>query len=76
MIFSIVGTFIIYMLSIWLLKSVLDLYFILDIVTLGKIFGLAIVSWLPFFLYYKLKTRCFPEEHEKIRDVSVDVGAE
>jgi hypothetical protein len=66
MIFSLLGTLIIYCLSLVLLKSTLDVYFIWDAVTFGKILALAVISWFPFFISYKLKSKCFPEPYEKL----------
>jgi hypothetical protein len=66
MLFSLFGTLIVYLLSLIFFKTVLDLYYIFDILTFSKILGLAVVSWLPFFLYNKLRTKCYPEAHEKL----------
>jgi hypothetical protein len=66
MIISLLGTLVVYLISLVFLKSVLDLYYIFDVVTFGKILGLAVISWLPFFLYYKLRAKCYPEAHEKL----------
>jgi hypothetical protein len=66
---SLIGTLFTYLFSLIFLKSILDVYYIFDIVTISKILALAIVSWLPFFLYYKLRARCFPEAHEKLEVV-------
>jgi hypothetical protein len=66
MIFSLLGTLGVYLLSLVLFKSVLDFAYIWDIVTFSKILGLAVGSWLPFYLYYKSRARCFPEAHEKL----------
>lgn len=67
MIFSLLGTLIIYFLSLWLLNSVLDLYFIFDVWSMLKVLGLAFASWLPFYIFNVVKTKCYPEEHEQIR---------
>jgi phospholipid-translocating ATPase len=68
MIFSLLGTLIVYCASLWLLKTTLDVYFIWDAVTFIKIFALALISWFPFFICYQLKSRCFPEQYEKLQN--------
>lgn len=71
MIFSIIGTLITYLLSIIFLKSILDVYLIFDIKTmLGTLF-LAIISWLPFYIYHVFKYKCYPEDTDKLNLIEI-----
>jgi len=71
MIFSIIGTLITYLLSIIFLKSILDVYVIFDLVTISKTLFLAIISWLPFYIYYVFKYKCYPEETDKLNLIEI-----
>ena len=65
MIFALVGTFIVYTITLFCLPSYLDVY-ILDFITLLKILLLAFIAWVPFFVYNKIKKIFFPQTIEKL----------
>jgi len=65
MIFALVGTFIVYTLTLFCLPSYLDVY-ILDFITMMKILLLAFIAWVPFFVYNKIKKIFFPQTIEKL----------
>lgn len=71
MIFSIIGTLITYLLSIIFLKSILDVYLIFDVLTISKTLFLAIISWLPFYIYYVFKYKCYPEDTDKLNLIEI-----
>lgn len=71
MVFSLVGTLITYLVSIILLKNVLDVYLIFDLMTIGKTLILAIISWFPFYIYYLFKYKCYPEETDKLNLINM-----
>jgi hypothetical protein len=62
------GTLIIYFMSLYFLKSVLDFYF-LNIESVGKILVIAVVSWIPFYLTSKLRSCIYPESYEKLNSI-------
>ena len=66
MIFSLIFTLIIYILSIVFLNTILDVYFVLDPIYFVKVLGLTLFSWIPFFIYEKIRAKCYPEDFEKI----------
>ena len=66
MIFALLGTFIVYTLALFFLPSYLDVY-ILNFLVLVKIGILAVIAWAPFFIFSKVKKRCFPETIEKLK---------
>ena len=65
MILALVGTFIVYTLTLFCLPSYLDVY-ILDFITMMKILLLAFIAWVPFFVYNKIKKIFFPQTIEKL----------
>ena len=69
MAFALVGTTIVYTLTLLLLPSVLDVY-IFDIWTMLKILILSLIAWAPFFIYNKIKKKCFPQTIEKLNKSS------
>jgi len=70
MIVSLIGTLVFYMISFVFLKSVLDFYFAVEVVSFFKILGISIVCWIPFFLYTKIKSCVNPEAHEKLNQTA------
>lgn len=60
-------TFVIYFVSIILFKSVLDMSFILNDFVWAKIIFITLISWLPFYIFKKLKSYFFPDKLEKLR---------
>lgn len=66
MFFSLAATLFVYILSLILMKEILDVYYIFDIITLAKILFLTGISWLPFYIYEVCRFKLFPEAHEKI----------
>ena len=67
MIISLIATFTVYTLCLWLLPFVLDIVYIFQIDTFYKILLTSIVAWSPFFLASRLKKRLFPQEFEKLK---------
>ena len=68
MIFSLVGTGICYLLSLILLKSLLDVTYIFDL-NIFKIFLISTISWAPFYITSRIKKKCFPETIEKLNAI-------
>ena len=68
MIVSLLGTFVVYFLTIVLFKSILHVAFIMQDYVWLKILCITLISWLPFFLFKKIKARCFPGKIEQLRD--------
>ena len=62
MAFALVGTTIVYTLTLFFLPSVLDVY-IFDVWTMLKILILSLIAWAPFFIYNKIKKNMFPTNH-------------
>jgi hypothetical protein len=71
MVFSIIGTLVTYLLSLIFLKSILDVYLIFDVVTISKTLLLAIISWLPFYIYHIFKYKCYPEDTDKLNLINM-----
>ena len=69
MAFALVGTTIVYTLTLFFLPSVLDVY-IFDVWTMLKILILSLIAWAPFFIYNKIKKICFPQTIEKLNKSS------
>ena len=68
MIISLVSTFIVYTLCLWLLPNVLDIAYIFQFDTFWKIFVISFVAWIPFYVISIIKKCCFPKEIEKIKE--------
>ena len=60
------STLLVYLLTIGLFSSLLDIYFIFDFATFFKIPLISLVAWGPFFIISKIKKWCFPEANEKL----------
>ena len=75
MIFALVGTFIVYTITLFCLPSYLDVY-ILDFITLLKILLLAFIAWVPFFVYNKIKKIFFPQTIEKLNQAGCPFSVE
>lgn len=56
MIVSFCGTAIVYALTLFLFPSILDVYFIFEWEIIWKILVIAIISWLPFYLFSIIKS--------------------
>ena len=65
MIFALLATFIVYTLTLFFLPSYLDVY-ILNFLVMVKIGILAVIAWVPFFIFSKVKKRFFPQTIEKL----------
>ena len=65
-----ISTCIVYLLTIWILKYYLDIYFIFKLNIFWKIPILSIVAWAPFFIGNQIKKRCFPETIEKLNQAN------
>ena len=61
------STCVVYLLTIWILKYYLDIYFIFKANIFWKIPILSIAAWAPFFIGKKIKKKCFPETVEKLK---------
>jgi len=66
------GTFLVYLLSLIFFRSILDMYYLIDLKIITIIVILTLTSWLPFYLYTKIRTRCFPEDFEKLDAMVTD----
>ena len=66
MLVSFVATLIVYILTILLLNEYLDLYFIFDGETIGKVLAITLIAWAPFFVVNKIKKKCIPETIDKL----------
>ena len=62
---SLVATFIVYTLTIYLLPGVLDIS-VLSFKNLVLIGCLSAVAWAPFFIANRIQKFCFPETTEKL----------
>ena len=69
MVLSFTFTIIAYVSSLIFLKSVLDFYY-LNLDTIGKLLGLTLISWLPFYLIDRIRKRIIPKVHEKLNYIS------
>ena len=63
---SLFGTFIVYAISLIFFRSILDMYYLIDLKIITIIAVLTLVSWLPFYLFTLIRTKCFPEDYEKL----------
>ena len=63
-------TCVIYLLTIFILKYYLDIYFIFKLNIFWKIPILSIVAWAPFFIVTKIKKTFFPETVEKLNQAN------
>ncbi len=66
MILTFLGTVISYLLTMILLPSYIDFWYIIKGWTALKVFSIALINWLPFFIYVKAKEYFYPEKHEKL----------
>jgi len=73
MIVSLIGTGGCYLLSLVLLKSVLNVYYIFQWDFIWRIGTISIISWLPFFIINRVKKKCFPKTIEKLNAISRDL---
>ena len=69
MIFSLVGTLFTYLLTILLFDYILDVYFIFTLSTFIRILGIALASWVPFYIINWIRVKLYPEAHEKLNEV-------
>ena len=67
MIISLIGTFIVYTLCLWLLPSVLDIAYIFKLDPFWKILVISFIAWIPFYIVSRVKIYLFPQEIEKIK---------
>ena len=67
-------TCVIYLLTIFILKYYLDIYFIFKLNIFWKIPILSIVAWAPFFIVTRIKKTFFPETVEKL-NLANDIAA-
>ena len=65
MIFALLATFTVYTLTLFFLPSYLDVK-ILNFLVMVKIGILAVIAWVPFFIFSKVKKRFFPQTIEKL----------
>ena len=72
MIVSLIGTGGCYLLSLVLLKSVLNVYYIFQWDFIWRIGTISLISWLPFFIINRIKKKCFPQTTEKLNAISND----
>ena len=62
---SLVATFVVYTLTIYLLPGVLDIS-VLSFKNLCLIGSLSVVAWAPFYVASRVQKCCFPETTEKL----------
>ena len=72
MLISLIGTFVVYLLSVIFLKSILDVSFVLEGYVWAKILGITLVSWAPFYIFKKVKSWLFPDQIERLRKYQFD----
>jgi phospholipid-translocating ATPase len=70
MVFCLLATGIVYLLTLILFKNILDVASIFEGEVFLKILLIAIASWLPFFLINRIKKKFFPETAEKLNLVN------
>ena len=73
MIVSLIGTGFCYLLSIFLLQNLLNVYSIFSFDFIWKILTLSIVSWSPFYIVNRINKRCFPKAIEKLNAIGKDI---
>ncbi len=73
MIVSLIGTGFCYLLSIFLLQNLLNVYSIFSFDFLWKIATLSIVSWVPFYIHNRINKYCFPQTIEKLNAIGKDI---
>ena len=66
---SFILTCMVYLLTIWLLKYYLDIYFIFQADIFWKIPILSIMAWAPFYIASLIKKKIFPQTIEKLNQV-------
>ena len=69
MVASLIITLATYICSLYFLKSILDVSYISSN-NLLKAFGITLASWLPFYIYNKIRLCVSPEVHEKINNLN------
>ena len=65
--FALIATCAIYTIALFIFPSVLDVAYVSNWETMGKIILISIISWLPFYIISKLKKLLFPQEIEKLK---------
>ena len=68
MIFSLLGTVVVYTLTLAFLNNYLDIYFVIKKDIFWKIIVISVVAWMPFFIGNKIKKHCFPQEYHKVNE--------
>ena len=68
MIFSLLGTVVVYTLTLAFLNNYLDIYFVIKKDIFWKIIVIAVIAWMPFFIANKIKKYCFPQENDKVNE--------
>ena len=76
MIVAIVSTFIVYTLTLLLLNTYLDVYFIFKGNIFWKIFIISFAAWLPFYIASRVKKFLFPQTIEKLNQVDMNFSTE
>ena len=65
--FSLISTFIVYTLSLWLLPNVLDISYVFVADVFWRILFISIIAWAPFYIGNRVKKWLFPQEIEKLK---------
>ena len=68
MIFSLLGTCVVYTLTLAFLNNYLDIYFVVKKDIFWKIIVISVVAWMPFSVANKVKKYCFPQENDKVNE--------
>lgn len=71
MVLSLSATLIVYLATILIFKSILDVAFILNDLVWLKIIAITIASWMPFYLFFLFKKSLFPNTTEKLSGLDV-----
>ena len=71
MIISLIGTAICYLLSLFFLNNILNVYYIFEFSFMWKITVISLISWVPFFISNRIKKLCFPETIEKLNAIDI-----
>ncbi len=76
MILALIATFLVYTLTMFFFDYYLDVYFIFKLDVFLKILLIAVIAWLPFFIYSRIKKLLFPQTVEKLNQVGYSIELE
>ena len=73
MLVSLFGTFILYFSTIIIFRNILNVAFILEDYAWVYVFALTLISWLPFYLFKKIKKCIYPDQLQQIQLANNDM---